>query len=77
MNLGSFPHVSIGPEPLDGVGQGLLGGVCGRPSSRMALAGLKNILCLAMRTPASGALGGFAVNRERVSSRCAAARATR
>ena len=37
------------------------GGVCGRPSSWMALAGLKYILYFAMRTPASGALGGLPV----------------
>src|SRR5882762_1664891 len=53
------------------------GGVWGSPSSRIALAGLKNILYLAMRTPASGALGGLPVKNERLSSTRAAARATK
>src|SRR5262245_40865559 len=53
-----------------------LGGVCGKPSSRMALAGSNHILYLAIRTPASGALGGLPVKRDIVSSTCAAASAT-
>src|ERR1035437_9206611 len=53
-----------------------LGGVCGSPSSRIALAGLKYILCLAMRTPASGAFGGWPVNHERASFAYAAPSAT-
>ena len=43
------------------------GGVWGRPSSRMALAGLKNILYFAMRTPANGAFGGLPVIAEMAS----------
>ena len=53
-----------------------LGGVCGRPSSRMAFAGLNHILYFAMRTPATGATGGLPVSVLMASLTCAAARAT-
>src|SRR5215831_7540859 len=52
------------------------GGVCGIPSSRMAFAGLKNILYLAIRTPANGALGGLPVIAEMDSFTWAALSAT-
>jgi hypothetical protein len=52
------------------------GGVCGKPNSRIALAGLKNIRCNAMRTPASGARGGRPVNFDFNSSPTAATHAT-
>src|SRR5438445_2093149 len=52
-------------------------GVCGRPSSRIALAGLNHILYFAMRTPASGALGGVPVSLAMASFTCAAVSATK
>src|SRR5207253_9269381 len=52
------------------------GGVCGRPSSRIALPGLNHILCFAMCTPASGALGGVPVSLAMASFTWAAVIAT-
>jgi len=52
------------------------GGVCGRPNSRIAFAGLKNILCYAIRTPANGARGGLPVHFDFNSSPHAASHAT-
>src|SRR5213076_147130 len=54
-----------------------VGGVCGRPSSRIALAGLNHILYFAMRTPAIGALGGLPVTLAIASFTCAAVSATK
>ena len=56
--IGQGWGIAVSHEPIDRIPEGLPRRCLGRPNSRMALAGLKNILYFAMRTPARGAFGG-------------------
>jgi len=69
-------HVTVVSEPRHRVGESGLGGGLGRPSSRMALSALKNMVLRAMRTAVSGTRGARRVTSEAASIVAAAIQAT-